>query len=459
MAGRLTYSGHAKAVLGLWLPLVGSHVAQFLITLTDGIMLGRYSVEALAANVLGGTLFFVLFIVGSGFAWAVMPMVASAEALRESTEVRRITRMGAWASILFAVIVIPVMMVSEPIFLLLGQEAEVSADAAVYLSIVGLGVLPALLVMVLKSYLAALERTQVVFWVTLAAAGLNVLVNYALSYGNWGFPELGLRGAAIASVIVNVASVLSLAVYVALVTPEHTLFTRFWRPDWEALLRVFRLGWPIGLTSLAESGLFAASTVMMGWLGKVPLAAHGIALQVVSLAFMVHIGLSNAATVRAGRAHGRQDRRDLTDGAKVVLFLSGAFAAITVVAFLLIPEWMITLFLNPDEPERGAVIAVGVGLLAAAALFQLMDAAQVMALGLLRGVQDTRVPMMIAAVSYWLVGIPASYVLGFAFGLDGVGIWVGLAVGLACAAVLLLVRFWSSAVRAVGEVAEASSSA
>ncbi|MEO0750072.1 MAG: MATE family efflux transporter, partial [Pseudomonadota bacterium] len=228
MAGRLTYSGHAKAVLGLGLPLVGSHVAQFLITLTDGIMLGRYSVEALAANVLGGTLFFVFFIVGSGFAWAVMPMVASAEARGESTEVRRITRMGAWASILFAVIVIPVMMVSEPIFSLLGQEAEVSADAAAYLSIVGLGVLPALLVMVLKSYLAALERTQVVFWVTLAAVGLNVLVNYALIYGNWGFPELGLRGAAIASVIVNIASVLSLAVYVALVTPEHTLFTRFW---------------------------------------------------------------------------------------------------------------------------------------------------------------------------------------------------------------------------------------
>ena len=259
-----------------------------------------------------------------------------------------------------------------------------------------------------------------------------------------------LRGAAIASVIVNIVSVLALAVYVARVTPEHTLFTRFWRPDWEALLRVFRLGWPIGLTSLAESGLFAASTVMMGWLGKVPLAAHGIALQVVSLAFMVHIGLSNAATVRAGRAFGRQDRQDLADGAKIVLFLSGAFAAMAVILFLLVPEWMILLFLNPDEPERDAVIAVGVGLLASAALFQLMDAAQVMALGLLRGVQDTRVPMIIAAISYWVIGIPVSYILGFVLGFEGIGVWIGLAVGLALAAVLLLVRFWVSSVQAVG---------
>ncbi len=450
MTERVTYGTHAKSVLGLGLPLVGSHVAQFAITLTDGIMLGRYSVDALAAEVLGGTLFFVIFIVGSGFAWAVMPMVASAQARGETTEVRRVTRMGAWASILFALIMLPVMVFSESLFLAMGQEAQTSADAALYLSIIGFGLLPALLVMVLKSFLAALERTQVVLWVTVGAVGLNVLVNYALIYGNWGFPELGLRGAAIASLVVTTASLLVLMIYVAMVTPEHTLFTRFWRPDWEALGQVFRLGWPIGLTSLAEAGLFAASTMMMGWLGKVPLAAHGIAMQVASLTFMVHLGLSNAATIRAGQAFGRQDSRGLADGARVVLMLSMAFAAMTMIVFLVVPEALVTLFLNPEEPERGAVIAVGVGLLAAAAMFQLMDAAQVMALGLLRGVQDTRAPMVIAAVSYWIVGVPASYLLGFTMGFGGVGIWLGLAVGLALAAVLLLARFWVWSLRDVG---------
>ena len=137
MAQKLSYRDHTKSILGLGLPLVGSHVAQFAITLTDGIMLGRYSVEALAAEVLGGTMFFIFFIVGSGFAWAVMPMVASAEARGEHAQVRRVTRMGAWASILFAVAVIPVMYFSEPLFRLLGQDEEVSRDAAIYLSIVG----------------------------------------------------------------------------------------------------------------------------------------------------------------------------------------------------------------------------------------------------------------------------------------------------------------------------------
>ncbi len=451
MTQNLTYRGHAKAVLGLGLPLVGSHVAQFAITLTDGIMLGWYSVEALAAEVLGGTLFFVFFIMGSGFAWAVMPMVASAEASGQSAQVRRVTRMGAWASILFAFAAIPIMVFSEGLFVLLGQDPDLSALAGVYLSIVGFAILPALLVMVLKSYLAALERTQVVLWVTLAAVGLNMIVNYALIFGNWGFPEMGIRGAAIASLVVNIASLVVLMIYAAWVTPEHTLFQRIWRPDWEAFGQVFRLGWPIGLTNLAEVGLFAASTVMMGWLGKVPLAAHGIAMQVASLTFMIHLGLSNAATVRAGQAYGRQDRTGLADGARVVLIISAFFAAATVVLFLTLPEPLIGIFMKPDEPERAAVIAAGVGLLAAAALFQMVDAAQVMALGLLRGVHDTRVPMIIAAVSYWIIGVPVSYLLGFTLGFGGVGIWVGLAVGLACAAVLLLGRFWGWSVSAVGQ--------
>lgn len=442
MQPRSTYRRHARAVLGLGLPLIGSHVAQFAITLTDALMLGWYSVEALAAEVLGGTLFFVLFIMGSGFAWAVMPMVASAQAAGEEAQVRRVTRMGAWSSMLFGVAVLPLFIWSEPLFLAMGQEPGVSAQAGRYLAIAGYAILPALLVMVLKSYLAALERTQVVLWMTLAAVALNAAVNWLLIFGNWGFPELGIRGAAAASLSVNIASGVALAVYAALATPEHTLFQRAWRPDWEAFGHVFRLGWPIGMTNLAEVGLFAASTAMMGWLGTLPLAAHGIALQVTSVVFMVHLGLSNAATVRAGQAFGRGDGPGLRAGAVVVLAMSGMVALATVVLFLAVPEFLVGLFLSPAEPDRAGVIALGVGLLAAAALFQVVDAAQVMALGLLRGVQDTRAPMAIAAFSYWAIGVPASYVMGFPLGLGGVGVWLGLALGLACAGILLLWRFW-----------------
>ncbi|SLN15656.1 Multidrug resistance protein MdtK [Roseovarius litorisediminis] len=450
MTTGLSYRQHARATLLLGMPLIGSHLAQFAINLSDAVMLGWYSVDALAAEVLGGTLWFVLFIVGSGFAWAVMPMVASAQASGQDTQVRRVTRMGIWASLMFGVAVLPVMIWSEPLLLVLGQDPGTSTLAADYLRIVGWSILPALLVMVLKSYLAALERTQVVLWITVLAVGLNIVVNYLLIFGNGGFPEMGVRGAAIASLCVSVASLLVLMIYVVWATPEHALFQRFWRPDWEAFGQVFRLGWPIGVTSLAEVALFAASSVMMGWLGTVALAAHGIALQVTSAIFMIHLGLSNAATVRAAQAYGRGDVSGVRDGASVVIVMSGMIAALTVVLFLAMPEILIGLFLNPDEPARIEVIAIGTGLLAAAALFQLVDAGQVMALGLLRGVQDTRVPMIIAALSYWVVGVPISYLLGFTFGMGGVGIWLGLAVGLAFAGVFMMARFWGWSARLGG---------
>ena len=436
------YRHHAKRVLTLGVPLIGSHLAQFAVTLSDAIMLGWYSVDALAAEVLGGTLWFVLFIVGSGFAFAVMPMVAAAYEMGDETQVRRVTRMGIWASSFFGIAVLPLAIWSEAFFLALRQDPEISALAAEYLTLVGWSILPALLVMVLKSFLAALERTQIVLWVTVGAVFLNIGVNYLLIFGNWGFPEMGIRGAAIASLTVSFASLVVLVVYIMWVTPQFALFQRLWRPDWEALAQVFRVGWPIGLTNLCEVGLFAASSVMMGWLGTLPLAAHGAAIQVTSAVFMIHMGLSNAATVRAAQAYERGDNRGLRDGAKVVIAMSILTALVTVLVFLVFPEFLIGLFMHPGEAERGAVIAIGVGLLAAAALFQLVDAAQVMALGLLRGLQDTRIPMVIAAISYWLIGVPASYVLGFTWGMGGVGIWLGLAVGLALAGVLMMARFW-----------------
>ena len=438
----MTPKQHLRAIAVLGLPLILSHVAQFSISLTDALMLGWYDVTALAAQVLGGMMFFVLFLFGSGFAWAVMPMVAEAEAAGQSQQVRRVTRMAMWLSILFGAVSMPMMIWSEPLLLMLGQTEEIAREASRYLRVAGWGIFPALLVMVLKSYLAALERTQVVLWVTVGAVVVNVIVNYALIFGNWGAPELGIVGAAWASVAVQVVSLLLLAVYAAIVTREHALFIRFWRPDWEAFGQVFRLGWPIGITTLAEVGLFAASSVMMGWLGTLPLAAHGIALQISSLMFMIHLGLGNVATVRAGRALGARDIYSLRRGAQVVLGLSLVTVVITIVLFLAVPEFLMGLFLSPDEPDRPGVIAIGVVLLVAAALFQLADAAQVMALSLLRGVQDTRVPMIIATLSYWAVGMPVAYVLGFVFNWGGFGVWLGLAIGLALAGVFMMWRFW-----------------
>lgn len=455
MTTRMSYVAHARAVAVLGLPLIGGNLAQMAIGLTDTVMLGWYGVEALAAVTLASSYFFVFFLMGAGFGWAVMPLVAAAESADDQTSVRRSTRMGLWLSVAYSMAAMPLFWWAGPILIALGQEPEVAGLAAAYLSVAGWGIFPALLVMVMKSYLAALERTQVVLWITILAALVNAAADYALIFGNWGAPRLGVTGAAVASVLTQAVSVLAVVLYAARVLPQHRLFERLWRPDWGMMARVFRLGVPIGLTNLTEVSLFTASAMMMGWLGALPLAAHGIALQLASLTFMVHLGLSSVATVRAGNAFGRGDRQHMKRGAVVVIAMSLGMAAIAMAAFLLFPEALLSLFMDADNPKRSEILAIGTGLLAMAALFQLVDGAQVIALGLLRGVQDTTVPMLIAALAYWGVGIPASYVLGFVLGMGGVGIWLGLVLGLGCAGVLLMARFWGGAVHKVGAPAPA----
>ncbi len=458
MAGEMTkvmtYPAHFRAIAVLGLPLVGGHLAQFAIGLTDTVMLGWYGVEALAAVTLASSYYFVLFLFGAGFGWAVMPMVATAAAEEDETSIRRSTRMGLWLSLLYAALMMPLLWWSYPILIALKQEPQVAQTASEYLRVAGWGLFPALLVMVLKSYLAALERTQIVLWITVIAAVVNGVTNYALIFGNWGAPELGVMGAAIASVVTQIVSLVAVIIYAVRVLPEHSLFRRFWRPDWDMFGRVLRLGVPIGLTTLAEVTLFATSAIMMGWLGQVPLAAHGIALNLASATFMVHLGLSNAATIRAGNALGRRDRAHLERGAIAVTGMSLVVSVLTIILFLTCAEPLISLFMEADNAQRGEILAIGTGLLAMAALFQLVDGAQVIALGLLRGLQDAQVPMIMAALSYWVIGIPASYYFGFVQGMDGIGVWMGLVLGLAFAAVLLMARFWMRSVREVGVPAE-----
>ncbi len=441
-----TYSAHGRAILKLGMPLILSNLAQFAIHITDTVMLGWYDVTALAASTLAGTMFFVIFIVGAGFAQAVTPMVAAAAEEDDDVQVRRVTRMGLWLSIFYGLVVTLPFFWAEEILLAIGQDPEVAAMAHIYLQIVIWQMIPALMVMTLKSFLAALEHTAIILWATIGTAIMNAFVNYALIFGNWGAPELGIRGAAIASLSVTLITVLILVIYTVRVLPQFQLFRNFWRSDAEIMTRVFKLGWPIGLTSLAEGGLFSASAVMMGWIGAIELAAHGIAIQLASLTFMVHIGFSQAATVRAGRALGRRDEASLRRGGMTAIGLSALFAVVTSAVFLLIPETLVSLFIDPAEPERATLLRVGAGLVMVAALFQVVDALQVMALGLLRGVQDTTVPMVMATISYWVIGLPASYVLAFTLGYGAFGLWLGLVIGLAVAALLLLWRFWGRSV-------------
>lgn len=446
MAPQMTLAAHLRATLTLGLPLIGSQLAQFLIQLTDTVMIGWYGVTELAALVLATSLLTVLIIFGAGFAWAVMPLVAAAAERGDTDQVRRVTRMGLWASLAFCALALPPILLVPDIFDRLGQPPEVARAARTYLVIAAWGLVPALVTMLLRSYLSALEHARIVLWATVAGVVANAGLNWVLIFGKLGAPSLGIAGAAIASVATHLVIAGGLATYALHRLPEHALFARLWRPDRAALGAVFRLGWPIGLTNLAEVGLFAASSVVMGWVGTRELAAHGIAIGLATAIFMVHLGLSQAATIRAGQAVGRGDATGLRRAALAAIALSAGVAGLGILLFLGAPRVLIGAFLDPADPERMAIIAVGTGLLAAAAVFQMVDAAQVMALGLLRGVQDTRMPMVYAAVSYWAVGAPVAYGLGLHTPLGGVGVWLGLACGLTCAALFMMHRFWCRAV-------------
>jgi MATE family multidrug resistance protein len=435
---------HLRAILLLGLPLIGSNLAQMLLNVTDTVMVGWYGVEALAALVLGTSFFFSIFMLGNGIALAMMGRVSASLGAGDELQVRRDTRMGMWLSILFGLAMLPVFWNSAAILRALGQQPGIAALAQDYLRILGFGLAPALVMMVIRAYLSAQERTAVLLWITLAAVAVNAGLNWLFIFGNWGVPEMGVRGAALASLLVNLISLLAQAIYATRARGlEHVqLFQRFWRPDWEAFWAVARVGLPVGLTAVAEGSMFQASALMMGWIGTVELAAHGIALQIASIVFMVHMGLSNAATVRAGRAHGARDVRLLRDGALVSVTLSLGVGLLTVLAFVFAGKWLTELFLDEANPASAEIVTYGVRFLMVAGLFQLFDLMQVMALGLLRGVQDTRVPMWMAGLSYWLIGIPASYLLAFVLGYGGVGLWFGLVLGLASAGGMMMWRFW-----------------
>ena len=442
------------ATLNLGLPLIGAQIAQTLISTTDTVMIGWLGARELAASVLASQSFFVIMMFGLGFALAIQPIIAQAQGSGDDRAARRAARMGLWIATAYAAVMMIPLWNLERILLLLGQEADIAAMAGEYTRIMQWSLFPMLYTLNLRSFLSALEHPRIVLVATIAAAIANALVNYALIFGNWGAPALGLPGAAIASVVSTLAAFALLVAYCLLKRDiaRYEIHVRLWRPDWPVFFEVAQLGWPISLTVIAEVGLFVMSSVMMGWIGAIELAAHGIALQLASLVFMIPLGLSSTATIRVGQAYGRREPDNLYRAAIVALAIAVAVAVCSAAAFLLLPRQLVQLFLDRDNANAAQLIAYAVPLLAVAATFQLVDGIQAVAAGLLRGLKDTRIPMAFAVFSYWCAGMPLAYLLGFTFGWGGIGIWAGLAAGLALAAVALGVRFFRLAgqLRAAG---------
>lgn len=438
-----SWGEHLRATFRLGVPLVGAHLGLMLMNTTDTVMLGWYGVEELAASVLATQLFFVVMIFGSGVGQAVMPMAGHAEGGGDKKTVRRVVRMGFWIAILYSTLTLPLLFYGETFLLILGQEPHIAKLAGQYMFIAAFAMYPTLMSHALRSFLSGIERAQIIFWSTLIAALANIVINYMLIFGNWGAPELGVKGAAYATLLVNIIMFFAMAAYVALNkdTRQYTVFARFWRADWQAFFDVLKIGIPMGVTILAEVGMFILASIMVGWLGVVPLAAHGIALQLASITFMIPLGMAQAATVRVSNAYGRHDPVNLHRAANAVMVVAVLFAFASAVSFFLFPDLLIGMFLDEGNADVAAVAAYAVPLVFVAAIFQLVDSAQAVAVAQLRGLRDTRIPMAIAIFSYWCVGLATSYYLGIVLNWDGTGIWIGLAFGLAVAALLLNLRF------------------
>ena len=435
---------HLRATLLLGVPLVGSQLGGMLMNTTDTVMLGWYGIEELAAGALATQFWFTVMMFGAGFAYAVVPMAAEAEGRGDTRQVRRSVRMGLWVCAAYIALVMPPLWFAESIFLALGQQPIVAELAGQYMRIAQWAMVTVLLWWALRGFLTAIERTLFVFWITLVGVLVNIGLNWLFIFGNGGMPELGIRGAAFATLGTNIIILAAIGLYCAFEpkAPQYEIFVRFWRPDWEAFGRVFRLGLPIGTMITAETGMFIFSSLFMGWLGVIALAGHGIVLQIASLAFMVPMGMAQAATARVGGFYGRRDRPNLRRAANCVLIACVSFALLAAITFLVLPETLIALFLDEAKPDAAQVLAYAVPLLFVAACFQLTDSAQAIAAANLRGLQDTKVPMMMAMLAYWPIGLGSAYWLAFGVGLGGLGVWIGLATGLGVAAVLLNWRFF-----------------
>jgi MATE family multidrug resistance protein len=435
----------ARVTFLLAWPLILTNLVELALTTTNLVLVGEFGAHMLASVTLANNLFFFFAMFGLGVVTAVTPMVASELGARSDAthEIRRTVQQGLWAAMIVAVPGVACLLNAETIFRLLGQEPAVAADAAHYM--MGLcWALPAFIgYIALRSAAAAMNQPRFALWAALAAIVINAVLAWGLVFGHLGLPAIGPRGPGIATAVATWSMFLLLAASLALARPfrRFRLFHRFGQPDFERLRHVFRLGLPIAVTVIFEVAVFNAAAILMGVVGQTDLAAHGIAIQVASVSFMVPLGIAQAATVRVGRAYGTRDSHAITRAGWTAFVMGVGFMTMTAALMLLAPRLLIGNFVDLDDPANSEVVARAALFLTFAGLFQIADGAQVVAAGMLRGLHDTMAPMAFAAIGYWLAGLPLGALLAFHYGFGGSGIWIGLVIGLSVVAVLLTGRW------------------
>jgi MATE family multidrug resistance protein len=429
--------------LKLAAPMALTQLGQIAMMTTDLAFIGRLGDAAVAAAALAGTVYFVAFTVGLGLMSAVAPLAAQAFGARDPRMVRRSVRSGLWAGLLISLPIMVFPLRGEQILQALGQAAEPAHLAQEYLFGLVWGVAPALWFIAIRGFMGAVNRPQPVLWITLVAIPVNALLVYLLLYGEFGLPRLGLFGAGLATAMVNGGSFLA-GLWIATQRKPfdgYRILARLWRIDWGLMRQLAVIGAPISIAFLLEYGLFSAAALLMGLISTTALAAHQIALQVTAILFMIPLGISMAATVRVGHAVGRDDAAGVKRAGQVAMGLGIAIAVVLTAAVIALRFAIARLFLGEGLANADTTVALAAWLLVIGGTFFITDGLQTIAAGALRGMNDTRVPLLFAAVSYWGIGFCSAYALAFHTRFGAPGVWIGLSFGTYVYAMLLVWRF------------------
>ncbi|MGY4509468.1 MATE family efflux transporter [Bradyrhizobium sp. USDA 3650] len=418
-------------------------LGQVAMMATNVALIGRIGVEALAAAALGGTIYFVGVYFGTGLLAPVAAFAARAFAEDNLGVVRRALRMGLWAALIVSVPIIGLLLTGEQMLLVLDQAPGAARLAQEYLFGLGWGALPALWFAAIRSFMVAVKRPKPVLWITVAAVPVNAMLVYVLIWGECGLPTLGLFGAGLGTALVNCATFLTSLWYVTMGGPfrDYRVLARLWRPDWTMMRQLILIGTPVSIAFLTEYGVVSAAALMMGVIGTTAVAAHQITFQVATILIRIPFGIGIAASVRVGHALGRKDGPGIQRAGLAAMFLGVVIAAVLTIGVITARSQIAELFLGETVDDANATTGLAAHLLLIGSSSFIPAAMYSVAAGSLRGLKDTRVPLLFALIGYWFVGCCSSYILGLKIGLGASGVWMGLSIGTAVYAALLIIRF------------------
>ena len=417
------------------------------VAFADNVMVGQLGTAELAAVSLGNSFVFIAMSLGIGFSTAITPLVAEADSANNISQGKNAFKHGLMLCTLLSVLLFLIILLLKPLMYYMDQPKEVVELAIPYLNYVALSLIPLIIFQALKQFSDGLSNTKYPMYATILANIINIVLNYLLIFGSFGFPKLGIVGAAIGTLFSRIIMVYFLWMIFKSKDKFRPYITNFnfKKIEQKISAKLFNLGFPSALQMFFEVGIFTAAIWLSGVLGKNPQAANQIALNLSSMTFMVGIGLSVAAMVRVGNQKGLNDFISLRRIAFSIFFLTFIIEIIFASFFLIFRDWLPTLYIDGDTlvniNDNKEVVLIASKLLLVAAFFQIFDGLQVAILGALRGLQDVKIPAFITFISYWIVGFPVSYYLGLYTSLESVGIWIGLFTGLFVASILLYIRF------------------